>query len=103
MIRHEAAKQQNELNALKRKTFREIVQPQAGPAAYDNAFKVLNADGYPSLHYLKAADGTFTSDPDKVDEIMKKAWQPIYKGNGDTKEVAKPFISKYAKFIVRIA
>ena len=50
-IRALAEAQQHKMRAQKRKNFKARFQPAAGAKAYTGAFKALNAESFPSLHF----------------------------------------------------
>ena len=46
--------------------------------------------------------GTYTSDPEEVDEIIRSAWEPIYNGNvTDMQDLVHNFTRKYDKHIYK--
>ena len=99
----------NEYNKAKKQQIKQRHDSMLKDKNHRSAYRFIKGGSSPPLLFLKRdkpgpqkqAVGTYTTHPDEIDQIVKRAYDGIYAGNieGDPLTHANAFITKYKKFI----
>ena len=67
---------------------------------FRSTFKQISGKQFVSLTALRDSNGTITTDPTRIDQLVQQAWQRVYDGNSDDHpSTISKYLAKYASYI----